>query len=168
MKSSKGFTLIEILIVIVLLGILAVAVLSAINPLEQIRKGRDSTRKSDAAELLNAFERNYTSFGTYPWTSGSDDSLSVSNVSDALSYASTLAANEEIKAQFMTRDSVVNGELCLSADTGGLVSVCFAPESKNAQLGGLGSLMLNPNNSGASVDCGTYTYAAGCGGACER
>ena len=53
-----------------------------------------------------------------------------------------------------------------TSTTGGLVSVCFAPESKNAQLGGLGSLMLNPNNSGASVDCGTYTYAAGCGGAC--
>ena len=33
----KGFTLIELLIVISILGILAVAVLSAINPVEQLK-----------------------------------------------------------------------------------------------------------------------------------
>ena len=63
----KGFTLIELLIVIAILGILAVAVLSAINPVEQMKKARDAGRKSDAAELLNAHERYFTTFGCYPW-----------------------------------------------------------------------------------------------------
>lgn len=65
--KSKGFTLIELLIVIALIGILAVALLSAINPLEQLRKGRDSARKADAAELLNAIERFQASYQCYPW-----------------------------------------------------------------------------------------------------
>ena len=63
----RGFTLIELLIVISILGILAVAVLSAINPVEQLKKARDARRKSDVAELLNAHERYFTTFGCYVW-----------------------------------------------------------------------------------------------------
>ena len=66
-KSNKGFTLIELLIVVVIIGILSVAVLSAINPIEQINKATDQGKKSDAAELLNALERYFTTFQAYPW-----------------------------------------------------------------------------------------------------
>ena len=59
---KKGFTLIEMLIVIAVIGILAIAVLSAINPVEQTRKARDARRRSNAAELLNAAERYYTTY----------------------------------------------------------------------------------------------------------
>ncbi|EKD87098.1 MAG: hypothetical protein ACD_37C00044G0003, partial [uncultured bacterium] len=45
-SSESGFTLIELLIVITILGILATAVLAAINPLEQISRGRDTGSKS--------------------------------------------------------------------------------------------------------------------------
>ncbi|MFH0773343.1 MAG: prepilin-type N-terminal cleavage/methylation domain-containing protein, partial [bacterium] len=38
-KITRGFTLIELLIVIALLGALAVALLAALDPLEQIKKG---------------------------------------------------------------------------------------------------------------------------------
>lgn len=62
-----GFTMIELLIVITILGILAVAVLSAINPLEQINRGRDTATQSDGEQLLNAVER-FTAFQEYlPW-----------------------------------------------------------------------------------------------------
>ena len=64
-KIKKGFTMIELLIVIAILGILAVAVLSAINPLEQIRRGRDTGSRSDAEQLLNAVERYYSSRGYF-------------------------------------------------------------------------------------------------------
>lgn len=62
-----GFTMIELLIVITILGILAVAVLSAINPLEQINRGRDTASQSDSEQLLNALER-YNAFQErFPW-----------------------------------------------------------------------------------------------------
>src|SRR3990170_7776972 len=69
MKNSKGFTLIELLIVIAVLGILVVAILSALDPLEQIRKARDAGKKSDAAELLAAYERYFTTYQCFPWES---------------------------------------------------------------------------------------------------
>ena len=66
-SRMAGFTMIELLIVITILGILAVAVLSAINPLEQINRGRDTASRSDAEQLLNAVER-YAAFQqSYPW-----------------------------------------------------------------------------------------------------
>ena len=66
-KLSSGFTLIELLIVIAVLGILAVAVLSAINPIEQINRSRDTGSRSDAEQLLGAVDRFYATMGFYPW-----------------------------------------------------------------------------------------------------
>lgn len=68
LKKQFGFTMIELLIVIAILGILAVAVLSAINPIEQINRGRDTGSRSDAEQLLSAIERFYAMTGYYPWT----------------------------------------------------------------------------------------------------
>ena len=65
--SGKGFTLVELLIVIALISILSVAVLATINPIEQSNKARDARVQNDAAEVLNAYERYYTNSATYPW-----------------------------------------------------------------------------------------------------
>lgn len=67
-KSQVAFTMIELLIVIAILGILAVAVLAAINPVEQINRGRDTGSRSDAEQLLSAIDRFYAYKGYYPWT----------------------------------------------------------------------------------------------------
>lgn len=66
-RSQAAFTMIELLIVISILGILAVAVLSAINPIEQINRGRDTGSRSDAEQLLSALDRYYAYKGFYPW-----------------------------------------------------------------------------------------------------
>jgi len=62
-----GFTMIELLVVISVIGILAVAVLSSINPIEQINKGRDTRTRSDAAQLINAADRYFAIQEYYPW-----------------------------------------------------------------------------------------------------
>ncbi len=72
-KINQGFTLIELLIVITLLGILAVAVLSAINPIEQINRSRDTSSRSDAEQLINAIDRYYATAGFYPWRTSATD-----------------------------------------------------------------------------------------------
>ncbi len=72
-RQQLGFTMIELLIVITILGILAVAVLSAINPIEQINRGRDTGRQSDAEQLLSAIDR-YNAFqGYFPWQIDAND-----------------------------------------------------------------------------------------------
>jgi len=73
LKKQLGFTMIELLVVIAILGILAVAVLSAINPIEQINRGRDTGNRSDAEQLLSAIERFYAMTGYYPWNTAVGD-----------------------------------------------------------------------------------------------
>lgn len=67
LRSQLGFTMIELLVVIAVIGVLAVAVLSSINPIEQINKGRDTRTRSDAAQLINAVDRYYAIHEEYPW-----------------------------------------------------------------------------------------------------
>lgn len=47
----------ELLVVIVVIGILATALLAAINPLEQVRRATDAGNISAARELVEACER---------------------------------------------------------------------------------------------------------------
>jgi type IV pilus assembly protein PilA len=57
-KKQKGFTLIEILVVIGIIAVLATIVLLAINPARQFAKARNSQRSSNVNAILNAVGQN--------------------------------------------------------------------------------------------------------------
>lgn len=191
MKRYSGFTLIELLIVIALIGILAVALLSAINPLEQLRKGRDSARKADSAELLNAIERFNASYQCYPWNytgtacqpSGSYVALSAGvepdfTVAGSVLYLFNPAA--EVKQEFTSRigsaatsgpsaSKLFMAEVGGDANIEGQVRICFEPESNTGRTGGLGQVMVDDIGTAvptfgvcATTYSGGVNYAAGC------
>ena len=64
---NRGFTMTELLVVIAIIGVLAAAVLSTINLVEQINKGRDTGLRSDSAEMVNAIERYFAVHEFWPW-----------------------------------------------------------------------------------------------------
>lgn len=72
-KTAKGFTLIEILVVIGIIAVLAGIVLVAINPARQFRLANDSQRTSNLNTVLNAIgQRLVDNRGQFPATGGCD------------------------------------------------------------------------------------------------
>jgi prepilin-type N-terminal cleavage/methylation domain-containing protein len=67
-STNKGFTLIELIIVIGVLGVLAAALLIAIDPLEQLARGRDSGRISSVTQIGRALQAYYAgqTLSAYP------------------------------------------------------------------------------------------------------
>lgn len=71
-KAKKGFTLLELLIVITILAILAVIIIFVLNPAETLKKSRDVQRMSDLATLKNAIALYTTTIST-PFLASTDD-----------------------------------------------------------------------------------------------
>ncbi|MBC7943598.1 prepilin-type N-terminal cleavage/methylation domain-containing protein [Candidatus Saccharibacteria bacterium] len=70
-KTTKrtGFTIVELLIVIVVIGILAAITIVAFNGIQH--RGRDAQRKSDIANITKALELYYIDNGQFPAAGGS-------------------------------------------------------------------------------------------------
>lgn len=67
-KKISGFTLVELLVVMAILGILAAILILAINPAEAQRKSRDATRLSDMATVRQAVDLAIADGKTLPGT----------------------------------------------------------------------------------------------------
>ncbi len=57
-SNHKGFTLIEVLVVVGIIAVLAGVVLVAINPARQFKLARDTQRTSNVNSILNAIGQN--------------------------------------------------------------------------------------------------------------
>ncbi|MFA5136815.1 MAG: prepilin-type N-terminal cleavage/methylation domain-containing protein [Patescibacteria group bacterium] len=135
LSKSKGFTLIELLIVIALLGALAVALLAALDPLEQIKKGTDTGIRNTVAEIGSSFTR-YASvkggsmpFSTIAWqaATSAESSAAIQSVIDA----------GELKQDFFTLSQGQLDKIYITAlDSDGTQKayVCFQPTSKSFRV----------------------------------
>ncbi len=65
-SSHLGFTLLEILLVIAMLGIMAAIVIVAINPQRQLSQARDAARRSDVNTIAKGLEQYFIDSGNYP------------------------------------------------------------------------------------------------------
>ncbi len=136
-KNKQGFTLIELLIVIALLGALAVGLLAAVDPFEQLKKGRDTSTRNTAAEFYNAAIRYYAQKAKFPWEEPDENGkveLDPGNVTDLASLPksiSAMAAAGELKEDFIELAGTANlARIFLTFPEAEKLIVCFRPESK--------------------------------------
>ena len=145
--SQLGFTMIELLIVISVLGILATGVLAAVDPFEQLKKARDTNNRQSVLALQTAMIRYYATHGALPWDNASvaatcDGATLFGAVRDTPATVTALEAcvellegDGELKDGFVgALGSVADNVQVYSPDptTGGIsVSVCYVPTSKS-------------------------------------
>ena len=82
--TQKGFTIVELLIVIVVIGILAALVITTYNGIQQ--KGRDTERETDLKALQGQLEAYYAQKGAYP----AEDQLGATSATNLTFIASDM------------------------------------------------------------------------------
>ena len=128
--KRNGFTLIELSIVIALLGALAIALIIALDPLEQISKGVDATTVNIVKELGNAVTRYYVTNSQVPYST--DIQGQPLNATENTAMISFLIEKKELKNDFSLFSDdeksriFFNGKVDFSE-----MKICFMPKSES-------------------------------------
>jgi len=121
-KSKKGFTIVELLIVIVVIGILAALVVTTYNGIQQ--KARDTERKTDLNTLHSHAEAYQAENAKYPSLAQFNDATFRQNFMKGLDPA----ALQDPKWSASNTSCTVSGAVILQ-DSNSPASGCYAYQS---------------------------------------
>ncbi|MES2314992.1 MAG: prepilin-type N-terminal cleavage/methylation domain-containing protein [Patescibacteria group bacterium] len=137
-SHKKGFTLIEILVVIGIIAVLAGVVLVAVNPARQFKLARDSQRTSNVTALLSAIGQNIAehkgiftctdsavTFSSATTTIKHDSTSGGVDIAPCIvpNYISSLPYDPASTTAFYTSTSTYNTAYSVSQDTDGRITV---------------------------------------------
>ncbi len=158
-KYSRGFTLFEILIVVVIIGLLAVGLIAAIDPIESIRKSSDATAQVNAQNLQNAFGLYFAREGVMPWGTSPCPATApagapVVNADGTTNPCITLLISSgDLKKSYISSIGTIGKRLFFTGSTAATyetrLSVCFSPQSRDFRT--------KQTNSGTKSPADDYT-----------
>lgn len=125
LKKQKGFTLVELLIVIIIIGILATLVIVTFQGVQA--KARDSKRQTDINALNSQIQAYYAEHGWYPtlaqlvsssWRSTNMKGLDPAALTAPGNGSSIIDSNAATKTKYsyIPTESNNSGAACTSAD----------------------------------------------------
>lgn len=137
----KGFTLVELLIVIALLGALAIGLIGALDPFEQLKKGTDTGVRDLVNQVQTAVLRYNATTNKMPWADWETTDIGATQLSDATftDAIQALIDSGEMKSNF---NDIYSGSLSKvyvtylhpSPTQSLTVRVCYMPDSKSFQV----------------------------------
>ena len=133
LSKVEGFTLIELIVVIALLAALALGVLAALDPLEQIRKGQDTARRDVATQFYTAVIRYYASKEFMPvCTSATSCTVVDKKTLDSADWTAAKTRMKDAGELKSSYDDVYKTILSEVYGTGNSteITVCYQPKSK--------------------------------------
>jgi type IV pilus assembly protein PilA len=142
-SNSKGFTLLEILLVVGIISILAGIVILAINPTKQLGDSRNAQRRSDVLTILNAiYQYSIDNNGDLP------DDLAVEDCTLALAEIDTDASAGEV-------DLYTNLVVSAASSTY-LVDIPNDPQASSTAEGALSGYAAVKTSSGRITVCAPF------------
>ena len=150
-NEKRGFTLLEMLLVIAIIAILAAIVIVAINPVRQLAQARNAQRASDLNSLNKAVQQYYIDNKAWPGTPAIDSDLtdvcdsSVDTDDDSCVNLSSMVP--DYIAAIPQNPNCGNYEIAI--DSSHKISL-IAPGSKEQNLGGV---TIGTSTSNVTTDC---------------
>ena len=154
-SKKRGFTLIEILVVIGIIAILAAIVIIAINPARQFAQARESQRVSNVNAILNAIGQNIADnkglFTCAPYPTLQATAANISGTAanirsclvptylpelpfDPVSGSNTCVSGDALCSTYNTRYTIAQ-------DTTGRITVC-APDGVESAIAGSAAICV--------------------------
>jgi prepilin-type N-terminal cleavage/methylation domain-containing protein len=176
-KNTKGFTLLELLIVIAILAVLSVALVLVLNPAESLRKSRDVQRMSDLATLKTAIGLYLTTVSSPDLDgAGGFDNKCLNGVTATaqIAYSSIVAdplCNVTVAPGSDTSATFAGGDMCYTAGATALTVTAadgtgWLPVNFGLIAGGspISSLPIDPSNTsiGSTPTSADLVYRYAC------
>jgi len=143
-RLNKGFTLLELVIVVAIVAALAVGLLAALDPLEQINKGNDTATNNVMKQIYDASIRFFSIRRFMPWCATATECLNPTGTAlDVAPMAgdptvagggaiANMQNNRELRPNFLVNYARIAPQIIVTG-TATTVRVCYQPTSRTFQ-----------------------------------